>query len=80
MLCKQGECLVWVGAQLYFYGRRALNCGNGAKGAVPRKKEMSVKSYFLPHLLLELMVVIFLKKIFFKESCEVNQQDYLLQA
>lgn len=71
---KAGNCccvsrvsvLFGFGAQLYFYGRRTLSCGNGAKGAVPRKTEVSVESCFLPHLLLELMVVIF--QFFKKES------------
>lgn len=58
--------LFGFGADLYFYGRRTLSCGNGAKGAVPRKTEVSVESCFLPHLLLELMVVIF--QFFKKES------------
>lgn len=45
-----------MGVQLYFYGK---DCGSGAKGAVLRKTEVSVKSCFLPHLLLELKVVMF---------------------
>lgn len=51
---------------------RSLYCMRRAKGAVPRETEVSVKSYFLPHLLRELKVVIFRikKKI---KACEVNQ-------
>lgn len=46
-------------AQLAFYGKERPELRKQGKGAVPRGAEVSVKSCFLPHLLLELKVVIF---------------------
>lgn len=51
---QESECL---GKHSSVVMVRTPNCGSGAEGAVPRKTE--VLSCFLPHLLLELRVVIF---------------------
>lgn len=51
--------MVWVGEQLLTYGKKSPELRKWVKGAVPRKTEVSAKSCFLSHLLLEQKVVIF---------------------